>query len=318
MQIKQVCAFNSQINLDRAEEHAKKIMWTFLNGAKDLNFVKQKIISNGKTMKRLQEKTKQYFLIKRAQQDLIFDILMREKKRIIVCLVRDETVMQTIIPVLSKVTDKHFMDLISKYYQYCSHVHNVAFAEWRKKTKQLKDEGFVDVNDGYYYPYLKIRTVQTLASINFRPDWLETPLIKFQVKLTHMLGKKYQYLMMTNTEESEAEEEGNFEFQKPQTGTQKQRRRKTKPSKNSSAQESKQGSQMLKQVAFPERPALKFIPSPEVSHQLLLQAVFDFDSVFCEAFNAKILADPSLFETRKRRKAKVNSDSEQQQPDTSR
>jgi hypothetical protein len=67
----------------------------------------------------------------------------------------------------------------------------VAFAEWRKKTKQLKDEGFVDVNDGYYYPYLKIRTVQTLASINFRPDWLETPLIKFQVKLTHMLGKKY-------------------------------------------------------------------------------------------------------------------------------
>jgi hypothetical protein len=41
---------------------------------------------------------------------------MREKKRIIVCLVRDETVMQTIIPVLSKVTDKHFMDLISKYY----------------------------------------------------------------------------------------------------------------------------------------------------------------------------------------------------------
>lgn len=97
---------------------------------------------------------------------------MREKKRIIVCLVRDETVMQTMIPVLSKVTDKHFYDLISKYYQYCSHVHNVAFAEWRKKTKQLKEDGYIDINDGYYYPYLKIRTVQSLDSINFKPDWL--------------------------------------------------------------------------------------------------------------------------------------------------
>ena len=37
-------------------------------------------------------------------------------------------------------------------------------------------------------------------------------MILFQAKLTHMLGRKYQYLMMTNTEESEAEEEGNLEF----------------------------------------------------------------------------------------------------------
>ena len=88
----------------------------------------------------------------------------------------------------------------------------MAFAEWRKKTQQLKDEGFIDINDGFYYPYLKIRTVSSLSSINFKPDWLATPLLLFQVKLTHMLGKKYQYLMMTNTEESEAEEEGNFEF----------------------------------------------------------------------------------------------------------
>ena len=130
----------------------------------------------------------------------------------IVCLVRDETVMQTIIPVLSKVPDKQIQDLISKYYEFCSHVHSVAFAEWRKKTKQLQDEGFTDINDGYYYPYLKIRTVSSLSSINFRPVWLDLPLLLFQAKLTHMLSRKYQYLMMTNTEESEAEEEGNFEF----------------------------------------------------------------------------------------------------------
>jgi uncharacterized protein YfdQ (DUF2303 family) len=102
---------------------------------------------------------------------------MREKKRIIVCLVRDETVMQTIIPVLSKVPDRLFQDLIQNYYKFCSHVHNAEFAEWRQKTKQLKDEGFVDVNDGYYYPYLKIRTVPNLSSINYKPDWLETPMI---------------------------------------------------------------------------------------------------------------------------------------------
>ena len=73
---------------------------------------------------------------------------------------------------------------------------------------------------------------------------------------------------------------------------------------------------MLKQVVFPERPALMFIPGPEVSHQLLLQAVFEFDPVFCETFIAKIISDPSIFEITRRRKTKVNSDSEQQQPDS--
>jgi hypothetical protein len=42
MQIKQVCAFNSQINLDRAEEHAKKIMWTFFQRSEGFELRKTK------------------------------------------------------------------------------------------------------------------------------------------------------------------------------------------------------------------------------------------------------------------------------------
>lgn len=108
--------------------------------------------------------------------DLIFDLLIREKKRMIMCLIKDETILKQLIPALNKVTDTNLRDLIQRYYTQCSHKHNVAFAEWRMQTKKLKDEGYSDINNGYYYPYLKIRTIQELESVNFKLPWTESQL----------------------------------------------------------------------------------------------------------------------------------------------
>ncbi len=99
--------------------------------------------------------------------------------------------MQTLISVLNKVTEAQLKSLIARYYKFCSHVHSKAFAEWRLKIKELKEGGFIDANDGYYYPYLKTRTVLSLDSIHFKADWLTSPLKRLQTKLTSILSKKY-------------------------------------------------------------------------------------------------------------------------------
>ncbi len=70
----------------------------------------------------------------------------------------------------------------------------------------MKNDGFIDLNDGYYYPYLKTRVIPTLHHINFSAAWLYTPMAKLQERLTRMLSRKHKYYMMA-TQESEVEEE---------------------------------------------------------------------------------------------------------------
>jgi len=48
--------------------------------------------------------------------DLIFDLLIREKKRMIMCLIKDETILKQLIPALNKVTDTTLRELIQRYY----------------------------------------------------------------------------------------------------------------------------------------------------------------------------------------------------------
>ncbi len=68
------------------------------------------------------------------------------------------------------------------------------------------------------------------------------------------------------------------------------------------SQETQRDSQLGKQTEFPNRPALKFIPSPQLAHQLILQAVIDYDSTFQESTLARMLENKELFLKRKKSK----------------
>lgn len=68
----------------------------------------------------------------------------------------------------------------------------------------------------------------------------------------------------------------------------------------------------MREIVFPERPALKFIPSPEVSHQLLLEAAIEFDKIFFETTIAKLEADPTIIRGRTIVEQKANPDQEDQ------
>lgn len=118
-----------------------------------------------------------------------------------------------------------------------------------------------------------------MESLNFKLDWIDSPLAKLQVKLSDMLSKKYQYLMMRNTEQSENEEHDGDAVEIDKMKVSK-RKIKIKGAKKPKSKSLSRSESVERAVPFPERPALKFIPSPEMSHQLIVQAMIESDPGF--------------------------------------
>lgn len=162
-------------------------MCDFLKTVKDYSESKSRIITTAKGVKKASERAKQYLVIKRAQCNLIFDLLTREKQRLIFTLLKEENMLRNFVTQLQKLSDKCLKMIIRDYYAKCNHIHWSQFAEWRSQIKKLQENGYTDSNDGYFYPYLKSRVVDSLDTINMRFSWLDTPLKQFQQKVTGML-----------------------------------------------------------------------------------------------------------------------------------
>lgn len=78
-------------------------------------------------------------------------IIHREKERILIqCFTSKDSYLQQVAFALRFVPEFNFKAVVRNYYNHCENVYGIKFAEWRSVIKKLKDEGYTDINEGYY------------------------------------------------------------------------------------------------------------------------------------------------------------------------
>lgn len=76
-------------------------------------------------------------MIKRAQCNLLFELIVRERDRMIFSLVKANKSLGKFVSKLKLVPDSCFRNVIKEYYIKCNHAHDTVFKEWRNKIKTL-------------------------------------------------------------------------------------------------------------------------------------------------------------------------------------
>lgn len=193
-------------------------------------------------------------------------MLTRERDRMQMTLVKANKSLSKFVKFLLIVPDRCFRNVITDYYIKCNHAHDTIFKDWRQKVLDLEEKGYADLYDGWHYPYLKSRVVENWEQLNVAGVPMLTETLLDQQKLvTEIMLSKYEYNMLTNTSNKDAR---TAQTLMPRIVPSHLRKANTSQNRNHntsglSSDDSKSTKMM---IAFPEKPAQRFIPSTAVSH----------------------------------------------------
>ena len=105
------------------------------------------------------------------------EVLLRERDRMLISIItKNDIKMKKFIYSLRDTPEQSFSSVVKRYYEKCSHSHAKQFFKVRQQIKKLKADGLTDLNDGYSNPYLQLRVVIDLESINMTENFFEPPI----------------------------------------------------------------------------------------------------------------------------------------------
>ena len=101
-----------------------------------------------------------------------------------------------------RLDDDYVQDTANSYYLCCCNNYTDEFFHWRDEIAKLVSEKMLDLNDGYSYPFLQSRNVDSFNTVGYEVEWSKSfkGADAFCAKLTKQMSKLYTYEMVTAAE----------------------------------------------------------------------------------------------------------------------
>lgn len=135
---------------------------------------------------------------------MICDFIRREKTRMLQVFSRGDHLMRVMAMGIVRLEDDFIHGVAKRYYKNCTDAHIEQFFAWRTVIDKLIEEDYIDLTDGYSYPFLQNRVVENFEQINYEIEFSgkQNDLIPFCNDLTKEMYKKFSYDMVTAKERS--------------------------------------------------------------------------------------------------------------------
>ena len=101
--------------------------------------------------------------------------------------------LRILLPYLRELDPQQLKKTAKRFYQKCVDKNRDDFWTWRNKILDLKEQGLLDVNFGYYYPFLISRCVFLYDELTYETNKNLESFQKMQALCTKVLINKFTY-----------------------------------------------------------------------------------------------------------------------------
>jgi hypothetical protein len=99
-------------------------------------------------------------------------MIMRERNRMMNVLARnEEPELRVFSQALMRLEEESTKTIANDYYLSCCNNYNDEFFTWRDEVNKLNSEKMHDLNDGYSYPFLQSRIVDSFQFVDYEVRW---------------------------------------------------------------------------------------------------------------------------------------------------